>query len=55
MQKKDASKIGLDDKSIYDVIKRTSKEKHVKLKQIDKKECLKPFKKWEEKENNVEY
>lgn len=52
---KDAAQIGFDDKFIYDVIKGTSKKKQVKLKQIDRKECLKPFKKWEEKENKVRY
>lgn len=53
--KKDAAKIGFDDKFIYDVIKGISKKKQVRLKQVDRKECLKTFKKWEEKEDKVRY
>lgn len=53
--KEDAAKIGFDDKFIYDVIKCISKKKQVKIKQIDRKECLKPFKGWELKEDKTQY
>ena len=53
--KKDAAKIGFNDKFIYDVIKGISKKKQVKIKQIDRKECLKPFKEWELKKDKIQY
>lgn len=51
----DAAKIGFDDKFIYDVIKGTSKKRQVKKVQIDRKECLKPFKEWESKSDKIQY
>jgi len=53
--KEDAAKIGFDDKFIYDVIKGVSKKKQVKIMQIDREECLRPFKRWESKEEKVQY
>ncbi len=53
--KRDAAKIGFDDQFIYDVIKGISKKRQVKIKQIERKECLKPFKTWELKEDKVQY
>ena len=53
--KEDAAKIGFDDKFIYDVIKGLSKKKQVKIKQINRKECLKPFKEWGLKQNKKQY
>lgn len=52
---KDAAKIGFDDKFIYDVIKGTAKKKQVKTKQVNRKDCLKPFKEWDLKEDKVRY
>lgn len=51
----DASKIGFDDKFIYDVLKGTAKKKQVQSTHINRKECLKLFKEWKEKEHKVQY
>lgn len=53
--RKDAAKIDFDDKFIYDVIKGTSKKKQVKISKINRTECLKPFKVWQEKIDKVQY
>ena len=53
--RKDAEKIGFEDKFIYDAIKGTAQKKQVKSTQIDRKDCLESFKKWEEKEDKVIY
>ncbi|MFH1456160.1 MAG: nucleoside deaminase [archaeon] len=42
----DAADIGFDDKFIYDVIKGETKTQQVSKKQLDREECLEPFKKW---------
>ncbi len=52
---RDATKIGFDDKFIYDVIRGNSNEKQVKTIQSGRKECLKLFKTWEKKEDKVQY
>lgn len=52
---KDAAKIGFDDKFIYDVIRGTAKKPQVKVVQIDRNECLKPFGEWEKKADKVQY
>jgi len=52
---KDASKIGFDDKFIYDVIRGVSKKKQVKIKRINRDECLEPFRLWELKSNKTRY
>ena len=51
----DAAKIGFDDKFIYDVIKGISKKKQIKIASTGRKECLKPFKEWELKEDKTQY
>lgn len=53
--RKDAAKIGFDDKFIYDVLKGTAKKKQVKTKQIDRLACLKPFQEWEAKPDKTMY
>ncbi|MCX7748381.1 MAG: nucleoside deaminase [Clostridia bacterium] len=53
--REDASKIGFDDKFIYDVIMGTVEEKQVELREIDRDECLKAFLKWDEKNDKVSY
>ena len=53
--KEDAAKIGFDDKFIYDVIRGVSKKKQVKTKQINRNECLEPFREWERKPNKTRY
>jgi guanine deaminase len=53
--KEDAAKIGFDDKFIYDIIKGVSKKEQVAIKQINRDECLEPFKKWEDKEGKIRY
>lgn len=52
---KDAAMIGFDDEFIYDVIKGKSVEKQVNVEMIDREECLKVFKIWEEKEDKRAY
>lgn len=52
---KDAAMIGFDDEFIYDVIKGKSVEKQVNVEMIDRDECLKVFKIWEEKEDKRAY
>lgn len=52
---KDAAKIGFDDQFIYDVIRGTSGSKQVSIKQICRKECLKPFERWQSKTNKIQY
>jgi len=52
----DAAKIGFDDKFIYDVIKGTATKEQVELiSDIDRENCLKPFKQWEETEDKTQY
>lgn len=53
--RKDAEKIGFDDKFIYDAIKGTAKRKKVMLQQIDRSKCLPLFNEWKEKEDKVQY
>lgn len=53
--RRDAAKIGFDDKFIYDVIKGTARKKQVKIKHIDRKECLSAHKIWAEKADKVQY
>jgi guanine deaminase len=51
----DAAQIGFDDKFIYDIIRGTAKKPQVEIVQIDRDECLKPFKEWEKKEDKIQY
>jgi len=53
--RKDAEEIGFDDKYIYDVLKGTANKKQVKIKWINRKEALEPFKKWEDKQDKIKY
>lgn len=51
----DAEKIGFNDKFIYDVIKGKAKKEQVKIKWINRKECLIPFEMWRNKKDNIFY
>ncbi len=53
--REDASKIGFDDKFIYDVLNGRSKKKKVTEKQINRKDMLKPFNEWMQKQDKVQY
>ena len=49
----DAEEIGFRDDFIYDFIKNSNKQGFLKIKNISKKECLKLFKEYEEKEKEI--
>lgn len=51
----DAANIDFDDQYIYDVINGTATELQVEVVQVDREECLEPFKKWEMKMDRVRY
>ncbi len=51
----DAAKIGFDDKFIYDVIRGKAKKQQVKKVQLGRKDCLKPFQKWENSKSKTSY
>lgn len=53
--RKDAAGIGFDDEYIYDVIKGTAEEQKVETEELERTACLKPMKRWEEKEDKIEY
>ena len=53
--RKDAAKIGFDDKFIYDVLNGKSNKKQVTSIHINREKCLKLFKEWKEKENKIQY
>ena len=53
--KEDAAKIGFRDDFIYDYIKDQKKNNYLKLEQIDYKQTLKAFEKFEEKEDKTIY
>lgn len=53
--RKDADKIGFDDKFIYDVLSGKAKKEQVKIKWLDRKDALVPFKIWEEKKDKTNY
>ncbi len=53
--RKDAAKIGFDDKFIYDVIRGEAKKKQVAVSQIEKDKCLKIFRAWENKKDKKQY
>ena len=53
--KEDASKIGFDDKFIYDVIKGVALKQQISSTQIGRELCLKLFNEWEKKEDKVQY
>lgn len=53
--RKDAEKIGFDDKFIYDVLSGKAKKKQVKIEWLNREEALVPFKMWKEKKDKVRY
>ena len=53
--REDAADIGFDDNFIYDVIRGTAEKEQVHIEQIERENCLKPFKKWEDKSDKVQY
>lgn len=53
--RRDAAAIGFDDKFIYDVIRGTAKKKQVAVKNINRKECLPPFREWTAKADKTRY
>jgi len=53
--KSDADKLGFGDKKIYEVLEKKTRDRHLKEQQLDREECLKPFKLWKEKKNKVRY
>jgi guanine deaminase len=53
--KRDAEKIGFDDKFIYDAIRGKAKRKQLKSHPLNRKECLRPFKEWVNMEVKTRY
>lgn len=53
--KDDASAINFDDAFIYQEIQRSTKERHTPFIQMMRKEALIAFKKWQDKEDKIEY
>jgi len=54
--RQDAADIGFDDKFIYDVILNKSTKQQVEIvKELDRDNCLKPFKIWQQTEEKTEY
>jgi len=53
--REDAASIDFDDKYIYDVIKGIAKELQVEVLQINREECLEPFRKWKLKIDKIPY
>ena len=51
----DAAGIGFDDKFIYDVIAGKANTNKVASKEIDREECIKLFKEWDQKQDKTEY
>jgi len=53
--KEDCEKIGFDDNKFYDILLNKSNEKIISIFNIDRNECLMPFKMWENKNNKIQY
>ncbi|MCD6436540.1 MAG: nucleoside deaminase [Clostridiales bacterium] len=53
--RKDAAEIGFDDQLLYDVLKGQHPDKQIESKQIERKSCLEPFKKWQENDSKTPY
>ena len=53
--RQDAANIDFDDQYIYDVINGTATELQVDVVQVDRDECLEPFKQWQCKMDRVQY
>lgn len=51
----DAANIDFDDQYIYDVIKGTAKKFQVEVLQINREECLEPFREWKLKIDKTKY
>ncbi len=51
----DASKIGFDDKNIYDVFQGKPSKLDLHISQMDRDECVKPMNKYSENENKTLY
>ena len=51
----DAKEIGFDDQYIYEVIQGKADKQQVQPEQIDRTECLAPFKEWQQKEDKTRY
>ncbi|WKK66895.1 nucleoside deaminase [Lutimonas zeaxanthinifaciens] len=53
--KTDAAKIGFDDKFIYQELNMELSKRKIPFEQLNRKEAMKAFKAWEEKEDKIEY
>ncbi|MGM0396787.1 MAG: nucleoside deaminase [Bacillota bacterium] len=53
--REDAAKIGFDDQLLYEVLQRQDRLTQIELVQIDRKECLEVFEKYEEDEERQLY
>ncbi len=53
--RKDAARIGFDDKFIYDEIKKPIARRRYKLKKVNLKEAKGPFNEWQKKNNKTKY
>lgn len=53
--KKDAAAIGFDDAFFYEELKKSFPERKIPMVEFMRTEALLAFKKWEEKENKIEY
>lgn len=51
----DAAEIGFDDKLIYGMIDIRDNEKMLKKREMERKECLRPFRAWAKKEDKLIY
>ena len=52
--RKDAERIGFRDKRLYDLIKKGKSPAVEKIK-VERRECIKPFQEWREKEGRIIY
>ncbi len=53
--RKDAEKIGFDDKFIYDAIRGTAKRRQIQACSMDREKCLVPFGIWRNMKDKVRY
>ena len=53
--RKDAADIGFDDDYIYQELKKELEERSLPIYTIDKKEAIKVFNEWKEKNDKIEY
>ncbi len=52
---RDAERIGFDDRFIYDAIRGTARRRQVRVRSLDRKACLEPFRLWESMEDKTRY